>query len=336
MGTKFHQKLQLGKETTPGTAVAATTIWRGPGGTLDDTRTINRASEYVGLAMPTNRIYTPKYAAALAMASTEATFEQLPYILEAGIKAATPAQDGSGDGYVYEYALGTTSANTIRTYTIEGGDEKAAEEMEYAFVESFTLSGNAGEAVMMSANWIGRQVSTSTFTAALSVPAVEEILAGTGEVFIDDVADDFGDTQLAAGNVLSFTLNVNTGRAAKYTIDQGDLVFNHVYLNIDALDISGTLTWEHDTAAIAEKALWRSNTPRLLRLVFTGSAFAQAGTDYSNKTLLIDVPIYWEKFNPLGDQDGNSIVEASFKGAYDFTAAEPMTITVVNELTALP
>ena len=41
-GAKVGSQIQLGRETTPGTAVAATTIWRGVGGNLKDERRRSR------------------------------------------------------------------------------------------------------------------------------------------------------------------------------------------------------------------------------------------------------------------------------------------------------
>ncbi len=58
MGVKALRKIQIGKETTAGTAVAATTIWRGMG-TIEDQREIRRIDEDVGVLQRTNRSATP-------------------------------------------------------------------------------------------------------------------------------------------------------------------------------------------------------------------------------------------------------------------------------------
>ena len=100
------------------------------------------------------------------MEDVPATYEQLLHILEAGVKTVSSSQDGTGSGYIYEYVFPTTAANSIKTYTIEGGDNTEEEEFTYGFVESFTLSGAPGESVMMGADWVGREVSTGTFTAS--------------------------------------------------------------------------------------------------------------------------------------------------------------------------
>ena len=141
MGQKWAQKIQLGRETTAGTAVAATSIWRGVGGMIKDDREVTMVEEQVGFVQNILRSYIGSIGGSLSMAATPATFEQLPHILEAGIKTVgTGAADGAGSGKIYDYVKGTTSIETLKTYTIETGDNQQAEEMEYSFVESFTLS----------------------------------------------------------------------------------------------------------------------------------------------------------------------------------------------------
>jgi hypothetical protein len=331
-GIKPLRKIQLGRETTAGTAVAATTIWRGLG-VIDDQREVVFANEDVGLISRTDRAYTPKYAAAIQMESVEATFEQLPHIFEAGIKAVgTGVTDTGGSGKVYTYPFPTTAKNTIKTYTVEGGDDQQAEEMEYSFVESFTLEGNAGEALMASANWMGRQVSLSTFsTAGVTLPDVEDILASKGKLYIDPVSGTIGTTQVSE-TLLNMSLNVTTGWKAVHTQD-GNLYFS--FAKITEPEITLDLTFEHNASAVTEKAAWRAGTPRLIRLKYEGSALTTAGT-FANKTLIIDLAGKWESFDPLDDDDGNDVVSGTFRARYNSTAAFFAQIKVVNQLATIP
>jgi len=112
-------------------------------GVIEDQSEQVEVEEHVGYISGVDRTYVPKLLAALSMEAVPATFEQLPYLCEAGIKAiGTGATDGAGSDRVYTYTLPTTALNTIKTYTIEGGDNQQAEEMEYCFVEDLELSGN--------------------------------------------------------------------------------------------------------------------------------------------------------------------------------------------------
>ena len=337
MGVRALQRTQLGKESggSPGTAVAATTIWRGPAGNQENDQQVMRAPENIAIAIPTVRTYVPRLGAKLSMPATEATFEQLPYILEAGIKLETPAQDGAGSDYIYEYEVGYTSINTIETYTLETGDNTQAYEMEYGFVESFTLSGNAAESLMMSAEWIGRQTKKVSFTGGLSIPAVEEILGGNGTIYFDATSGSYGGTAITAGTVLAFNLDITTGWRPKYTIDNSELYFHSPYFDFDSFEVTLGITFEHNSSAVTEYDNFVAETYRLVRLLFDGSAFGTGGTTYSNHTLLVDIAGNWETFSKVDEQDGNSIVEATLKGGYDTTDATALKFTVVNELSSL-
>lgn len=330
-GVKPLRKIQLGREGTAGTEANATSIWRGTGGLKDETQVVF-PEENVGLLSGTNRAYIPKVGGVLAMDSTPATFEQILHILEAGVLTATPAQDGTGSGYVYAYPLPTTSAPTIKTYTLEGGDNQQEEQMLYGYVEDFTLAGKAGEALTMAANWRGRQVATGSFTAALSVPTVEEILFSKGKLYIDAAGGTIGSTQKTA-TLLSATLAVKTGLMAVYTAD-GSLYFT--FVKSVAPEVTLNITFEHDSTSVAEKAAWRAGTGRLVRLLFEGSSLGTPGTTYSKKTLIIDLAGKYETFDALGDQDGNDIVTATFRARYSSTDSLFAEIKVVNELTTVP
>jgi len=74
-------KLQLGRETTPGTSVAATTVWRGAASFIEDQRLVKIVEEMVGILGGTNRSYIPELLAGVKLSETEATFEQFPYLL---------------------------------------------------------------------------------------------------------------------------------------------------------------------------------------------------------------------------------------------------------------
>lgn len=341
-GARWAQKVQLGQEATAGTPVAATDLWRGIGGMLEDVRDTVRVPELLGTAAPGVRTYNPRIMARLAMAATPFTPEQGLHIFEAGIKGAvTATEDGTGgSGYVRDYPLGLTTANTLKFYTIESGDNNQAEEAEYCFVESFTISAQAGGVVEVSANWIGRQVSNTTFTGAITAPAVNDLLASNAEFYIDEPSGTIGTTQITAGNLLGWTLNVNTGWRGKWTTDSGQLYFLFAYFDLESFSAQLQLKWEHDTSAVTEKGKFRSNTNRLIRIDTLGDDYATPGTTPTlgtgQKGLRVDFPGSYTEFSALDAEDGNSIINATLEGGYDTESGEVLTLTVCNELSAVP
>jgi hypothetical protein len=330
VGVAKLRRIQIGRETTAGTAVPATSMWRGLG-TIKDNRNVVFPDEHVGLLPGTDRSYTDKLEAGITFDEVPATFEQLPHILEAGVITDTPAHDGSG-GYIYEYPFATTAQNAIKTYTIEGGDNVQAEEMEYAFVKSFSLKGAAGEAWMLSSEWVGRQVQKCTFTGSLSPLAVEEILFSKTKLYIDTVAATIG-TTLVSDTLLSAEVTFNNLNTHVYTA-QGDLFFS--FTKQPGAEITVNLVFEHNTGSVAQKDLWIAGTPRQIRLITEGTAFAVAGTVYDSKTLIQDYAGKYAMFEKIDEQDGNDIISCTFNARYNATAALFAKLSVVNDLVSLP
>lgn len=344
-GIKALRKLQFGRESTAGTAVAATTVWRGEG-TLEDTRSVQFPVEDIGLLPIATRSYQPLLGAQLQLNATPATFEQLPHIFEMGIKGTTAGtSDGAGSDYIYTYTMPTssslsmyltptTSSNPIKSYTIEGGDNQQAERMEFSFVSDFELSFKAGEAVMVTATINGRQVALNAFTSSTitTTPNVFEILTSNAKLYIDSTTATIGVTQVS-NELLAGSVKVKTGLKAIPTAD-GNLYFS--FVKGVRPEVTMDLTFEHSTNAIAEKAFWRSGTARQFRLDFSGNALTSAGTLYSTKKLLVDMAGIYEKFGALGDEDGDNIIVATVRAGYNATAALFTKFVVVNELSAIP
>lgn len=326
MTSKNTRKIQMGVESTPGTAVAATNIWRGLGMPQDD-REVVFVDEDVGIAGGTDRTYIAKYLASLELESTPATFEQLPYLLEMGLMTATPAQDGTGP-YVYTYTLPSTSQPAIKTYTFEGGDSQEVVEIEYGHLTEMTLEGSGGEAWMMSGTVSGRQTTVSGFTSDLTLPSVEEILFGKTSLYIDDSTGAFGGT-IKAAVLHSATLTITPGWEPNFLGD--NLYFTN--LAWGKPEITLEVVFEHIAAATAEIVAWKAQTTRGIRLQAVGSAIA-GGSTYTTKTLQINLPGKWEKFEKITEVNGNDVVAGTFKWRYN-AALGAGSIVIANGLSAL-
>jgi hypothetical protein len=197
------------------------------------------------------------------------------------------------------------------------------------FVSDFSLSGAPGEAIMQSANWLGRQVTPSTFTAALAVPTVEEILFSKGKLYVDLVSAVFG-TTLKSSTFLGMTLNVKTGWLPKFTAD-GALYFTFAKLTRPEISL------EYFGICQLVVARWTmGDDTGKIQCKFEGSALGTPGTVYTYKTLIINLAGKWEKFAKLGEQDGNDILTGTFRAGYNATAADIGNIIVVNELATIP
>src|SRR5690606_13208767 len=243
-GIRALRKIQLGRETTAGTKVGADIIWRGTG-SIHDNMDLVFPAEDIGMLVPVVRSYITRYEAGLTLDATEATFEQLPHLFAMGIESVKPTGTTS---FTYTYIMPFASTDLVAstdlaTYTVEGGDNVAEEEFGFGFVRSMSLTGSAGQALMMSAEIVGRQVEAGTFTAGVAIADVEEILFSKGKLYIDNVGA-FPATTPISNQLLGMSLSINTGWLPVYTAD-GNLYFS--FIKQTTPEVTLQITFEHDT-----------------------------------------------------------------------------------------
>ena len=340
-GGLWAQKVQIGKESTAGTAVAASALWCGQGAMIQDDRNIVKPRSFDGMAVPGERNYTSVLGASWAMASTEATFEQLDYVLSGGlVDQISGTADGAGSsGYVRTYAphgASNTALNTIKTFTIEAGDNQQAEEMEYSFVTDFKLEQVLGEAMMVSGNWMGRQAQPVSFTGSIAQPTVEVINKPVA-LWIDDSGGSIGSTAISS-TIYKWSLDVVTGWVADPPRDN-NLYFDTIRYSRAAYSAKLNVTFAHNATSVAEKADFRSNAARLFRLQSTGSAYGTAGSGTlfsGTKGFRLDAAGSYDAFSALGEQDGASIYEMTLDITYVPADALAFQIRLANEVATTP
>jgi hypothetical protein len=334
MGLTNLRKMQMGAEasTAQGTAVAATSIFRGPADLIVDDVERTMVSENVAFLVQTDRGYFPFRSASLPVRETEATFEQVQYVFEAGLStAAASANGGTTTAYVYEYPASVTSQLSIRTFTWETGDDQEQYEMEFGYVKDFTITGAPNQAVMIAANWGGRQKTAADFTTALSLPTVEEILFNKCKLYLDAAGGTLGAT-VRANTFLGFTINFTTGWTPVYTGD-GNLYFS--FLKNVGPEVTGAFTLEYDAVGEAMEDVFAAGTTYLSRVDCIGSALTGTGGTHATKLLRLDHAIQITSVE-MNSQDGNDVITLNWKAVYNVAATLFSNYTVCNLLSAVP
>lgn len=324
-GVFSANKVQLGRETTAGTAVAATVVWQGPATDIEDTREIVQAEEQVGLLVPTGRSYVTQLGATIALPETEATFEHLPHVFEGGIKAVTPS--GTGPYVRSGYAPGTASQNTIKTYTIESGNAVAGDgnEMEYGFVESFSLSGKSGEAWKVASTWRGRQKTVAALTGSLALIVPEDMLFGKTSLYIDATGGTVGTTQ-KTGVLLEASIEVETGIQPVHTAD-GVLYFSSHKIVPPSLEFTITLELENTSGVVAaERVFLASQAIRLFQLTCAGTSSRTFTAKWAGK---------YTSIGSYQNSNGNTTVQLSGNAWYSSTDALFFDFAVTNNVASL-
>ncbi|GEM_PF-1014997 len=340
-GIRALRKIQFGLETTPGTAVAATHVWRGTG-TLKDEKVPKAVKEEVGANHSLGLVYYSQAGAVIKLASTPASFEQLPYILATGVEdTTTGAADGSGSGKIYQFdsPVGDNAAsNDIATLTVRAGDNQRVDVAEYVFCESFKIKGAKGGPVTIEAALRGRQATDGDFTTGIDADTVEPILFGAGKLYLDADGGTIG-TTLKSATLLGFEFGGDTGWIPLWTADGALYFAAPVYVGNNAdtggKALTGKLMLVHNSNAETELAAARAGTVRLMRLKFEGSALTTPGTTYTYKTFILDAAIQYTDVPDLGEEDDLDVLELPFRVVENDARNLSWSAIVVNEVSAL-
>ena len=311
-------KIQAGVESTPGTAVASTFIFRGGFGTVKDDSTRKRVEEQVGNYVPTAQLIMPWQLARLAQPAMPFTFEQSPHIFEASIKTATP---GSSPKYSRTYAPPVTSQPTTKFYTLECLNTVATADfrkMPYAYVEEWTLSGKAGEEWQIGANWVGQRLVTGTPTSLSTLATLEIALFSKTKLYID--ASTVHTTQ-KTGVLMGAELKYSSG-IMYVPVGDGSLYYTAVKYGQPKFTYSLTVELEDSSVVNAERTAYEANTLRLISLDCAGSS--------SNKNLRVDWAGKYTTFGDYTNQDGNTVVTIDGEAEYDATSTLFLSIVLDN------
>lgn len=325
-----YNLVQLGQESTPGTAVSGTSIMRGIFGGWDDQRTTETIEEQIGQLFPAERTRITKEGITIPMPATPITYEQIGHVLAAGIADATPTGVGP---YVYDYSFPTdSSVNSVKTYTFEIGNRQVLDDLKkipYCWVEEFELNGEAGGLWNVSATWQGQQdIALADFSAG-TLPTVTEAVFGNTEFYVDDSQGGVGTTE-HTGILLSARITVRTGIM---WVPVGDGNLYPIATKNGRPEVTFAFEYELEdgdaqTSFVAlERAKYKAEALRLFELKVPGPG---------NLDMAIRMAAKYDKPGPYADRDGNTSV--SFEGHAVLSAADSLAfgVEVTNDDATLP
>jgi len=327
-GTSALRKIQIGKETTAGTAVVATARLLGK-------MSMKQAQDMFKWEFDSGSFsqYTqlPEVLAINAALKWDGvvTFEQLLYFLLMGVKGGvTGVVQGGTAAYLWTFTPSLIAVNTGTTFTIEAGDDTQAWEAEYCLASKLELSGKANQPLQLSADIFGRQLVATAFTSSLNPPTVETAKFNKTKLFIDPTWATLGTTE-KAGILRSFKLTLPSGFKPFHAAD-GNLFFNTAYEVGRQITLEMTLAFE--SAVNTERANWTTPARRAIRLECTGSLIAS--TYYKKVTM--DLLCAYDEWSELGEEDGKDIVNVKLISSGDVANNQMFSIAVQNTVTTLP
>lgn len=322
------RRVQLGKETTAGTAVAATAIVRAPKvATLEDMTSVHPTGidETIGFASGTDRVLIESTSGRLVLGDMDCTPQQLPYFLQMGVANVSPT---GTNPYTWTWTASTTSQPTIQSYTVEAGDDQQGYRAAYGFTSKVRIHGKAAlknSNAMMSATVEALQPSTNAL-ASLSPVSVEGLLANKMKLYIDAVSGTVG-TTLITNQPAEFDFDYTTGFAWFFAGGTGLVQpIKPIFTKPKALL---KLRLWHDSTAVTEYANFQAGTARLIQIELPGATPASSDVK-------VALAGFWSKWSDLKEEGGVNYFDVEFTGAYDITAAQFCKFIVVNTLGSLP
>lgn len=323
----ISQNVQVGVETTSGTAVAATkrltSLTIRPGVQAD---------------VKTFRPQGTKFATVTALGKESSAaaiegqpvYDELVYPLSGLLGAAvitTPDGAGAPTGRLWTFSPSSTAEDTPKTFTVEVGSSVRAHRIAYGLVTDLTIGGNRDE-LSVGGSMIGQALQDGiTLTAGPTDLPLVPILPSQVSVYLDTTSGGLGGTKLT--RVLSWEWAVGSKYAPLWVVDAAVPSFAaHLESEPSA---AAQLTVEADAAGMALLTLLRSGATRFLRIEAIGATIGAAVT----YRLRIDQAVKVSAVADFTDEDGVYAIQFTLAAVHDGTWGKAMQVSLQNTTAAL-
>lgn len=301
-GELWREVVQVGKEVTPGTAVAATRklYTRDPSISLDPA---SRPHEFATGTRDRVRAHTtgPEEVGGSVMVpvSADELLEWLLVSVQGGVTPSTPA--GATNARLWQFAVAGASLDAL---TMQRNDGAQNQRIAGIRGNQFSIAGSSTEAneatieLLAQSLYPGPDDADFVLTTGLTdrVPSFYE--GWETVVGLCDFGDDpEADAVYIDGALINWNISLNNNLQRKY---HGQNTKSATGLSIGSptitaqclLEASNPTTWD-------EIKKWRRNEYRILRFVFGNNVEIEAGF---NKYVSVDIPGAWSAAD-LGQND---------------------------------
>jgi hypothetical protein len=323
------QGTQVGKETTPGTAVAATkklsAMSFDPSPSVEISTFKPSGSKYATL---TAQIYEQVDFDVAG----QPTYTEIIYALASLItnpSPTTPAGGTTSKQWLFESAQ--SGPDTPATYTAEVGSTQRGHQFTNAIVNELSLGFSKTGEPEMSGSGFGRALTDpfTLTTAGLSTIALVPVLPTQVNVYSEATAAALTTPTNRLTRDFEWTWSLGGRYSPVRVLNAANSSFE---TQVEAEpELTMGLTTSVDTQGMGFLADLRAGTPRFIAMRATG-AIIETTVPY---TLSVDTCAAITDTDGFDDTDGSRTVGWSFTGLYDGTWGKAFSIKVINSLTAL-
>lgn len=336
-------RLQVGKEVTPGTLVAATRRLLGSTVSYNREQSQETFEDHVSgtLARVVRKPLITRNGTLLEYTAPLSFQEGLLIGLLGMDGAATPTTSLGESTWVFDPLV--TALPGQLAYTFEWVEDDLAGnvyevEAGFGFLESAEISGGIEGVPEMTLNVRMRKSVESTATAALAVPTEE---TAPNLLWTHFIADDWAslgvDAVQITGQIIEFTWTYNSGLMARYFQDgRVDLDFSAVQARkrSSELTITAAIGTQSGSLVRAEQAHKDAGDMRFHRLQIDGDDVVT-----NPFSIAIDGAYYHaeDSMSTRGeDDDGMMTTEIHLVSGLDTVSSRQERITVVNDMATFP
>lgn len=332
MGTAVLRKIQYGKESVHGTAVAATKLLPASVPPIAADRKPTYPRENVGVLADASRAYISGRLVRDKLSWDSSYFQLLPLLFSCGVRGGlTPTETTPGQGdyaWVFTPNMDGTS-NEQDSITLERGGNDFMVKTEYVMFDSIKISGEVNQeggdsTQKIEVSYFGRQNTAASFTAGLSIPTLTPINAKLTRLFIDSAWADVGTTEKTL-TLRAYDIEIATGLHPKFHGSGNEYFDNH---GEGPMGIVAAFTFEGNANSAAIYAAHLAQSLQVVRLKTVGPQIG-AGTSFLQQ---LDFSGTWEEVIPLASEsNGNDLWTAVLHGIYDPTGGKLLDVAVVTD-----
>lgn len=311
----------IGKETTPGTSVAAS---KRLSGLMIEPDIKNDINGYRGSGYKFKTVASLNREWVEAAISGPITYSEIIYPLASLLNNASPVA-GTSD-QTWTFSPDSNGADTPATYTIEVGDATRAQKFTYGLVNGLTLTFSR-DGCELSGNLVGQALTDAiTLTATPTALPLVPVFPTQVTVFLENsFAALSGATALS--RVVSAEWSMSDRYSPSYFLDGNTSFGVHVETEPTA---QMKLKMEADAAGMGLLTAMRAGSTRFMRILGSGGVI---GSD--NYTLQVDGACKVIGEPTFSDEDGIRCIEWTMDIFHDATWGKATQIVVVNGQSSL-
>lgn len=309
----IFETIQIGAEVTPGTAVAALKKLQAIGITMSPKGNI---SQFRPAGNKFNTLSQMGKEWTEGKADGGAAYNDLAYILASVMDNPTPTVITS-TGYTWTFGVGSTSPDSVATYTIEQGSKLRAHRIAHGMFTGMSMDFSR-ESIKVSANLIGRAIEDDvamsgnavyTLTANVTPPTAGTFTLTKGGQTTSGIS--FDATPAAVQAALEALSTIGTGNVKVY-LQSGMSGTLAVSNNVYKVEFVGSL---------AAQAVTLTGT--FSSLTASGSIAIASATTGVAVTSVTPVPVQPSKLDVYMDTSsanlGNTKLNRLLKGSFELT-----------------